>query len=105
MCVVEKGAKKCKKCMKDKRSCYWNGTPLTNKGKAPQKAPALKQLIPMVEIKTNCPQKVTEKTGKSHIITICSELICIPLRSVPVITGLVLMVGMLSLPQMSLGNH
>jgi len=62
MCVVEKESKKCKKCMKDKCGCYWNGTPLTNKGKAPQKAQAPKQLIPVVEIKSR-PQRMTEKAG------------------------------------------
>jgi len=68
MCVVEKGAKKCKKCTKDKCSCYWDGTLSTNKGKAPQKAPAPKRLVPMVKIKITCPQKATKKAGKSHII-------------------------------------
>jgi len=49
-----------------------------NKRKVPQKAPALKRLIPVVKIKMTCLQKVTAKAGKSHIITIFCELICIP---------------------------
>jgi len=68
MCIMEKEGKKCKKCMKDKHRYYWNGMPLTNKGKMPQKAPVPKQLVPVVEIKMTCPQKATEKAGKLHII-------------------------------------
>jgi len=37
ICVMEKGLNKCKKCTKDKRGCYWSGTPMANKGKAPRK--------------------------------------------------------------------
>jgi len=64
MCVIEKGGKKCKKCIKDKWGCYWNGATSTNKGKVPQKASVLKRLIPVVEIKTTRPRKLTQKAGK-----------------------------------------
>jgi len=64
MCVVEKGGKKCKKCIKDKRGCYWNGATSTNKGKAPQKVSTPKRLVPVVEIKTTRPRKLTQKAGK-----------------------------------------
>ena len=68
MCIIEKGAKKCKKCIKDKCGCYWNGATSVNKGKAPQKAPVPKQPVPIIEIKMTRPWKATEKAGKLHII-------------------------------------
>ena len=67
MCIVEKEGKKCKKCMKDKCGCFWNGIPSMTKGKAPQKATAPKQSVPIVKIKTTCPRRATEKAGKSHL--------------------------------------
>jgi len=66
MCVIEKGGKKCKKCIKDKRGCYWNRATSTNKGKAPQKTSALKRLVLVVEIKMTHPRKLTQKAGKSQ---------------------------------------
>jgi len=75
MCIVEKGGKKCKKCIKDKQGCYWNGATLTNKGKAPQKTSALKRLIPVVEIKMTHPRKLTQKAGKlqNMYIIVCAD--------------------------------
>ena len=67
MCIMEKEGKKCKKCTKGKRGCFWNGILSTTKGKAPQKATASKQSVPIIEIKMTHPQRVTEKAGKSHI--------------------------------------
>jgi len=75
MCVIEKGGKKCKKCIKDKQGCYWARATSTNKGKAPQKTPAPKRLIPVVEIKTTHPRKLTQKVGKSQnmYIFVCTD--------------------------------